>query len=817
MRNRLGVVVAHLRRMAVRQGDGVSSDARLLERFVANRDEAAFEVLVWRHGPMILGVCRRVLRGSADVEDVFHATFLTLVRQARSIAQPDALAGWLYRVAYRTALRARARQAKLAAGPTALDELTANLPDECRPEWDVLQLIDEEMQRLPEKYRRPLVLSYFQGRTNQEIASNMACPIGTVFTRLSRGRELLRRRLARRGVTASAGLFAAALASTANSAPLPSGLVAQTVKIVAAFAVGSSTAAISLAVVSLTNGVCKMMWLTRLAWVGVPALLLALATAGGLRVWGGNAAPQQDRYQAALVVAALPEAEPVAQPQLPQPERKEPRDRPKILEVFPPNGAVNVEPITDIRIRFDRPMDPAAAYLTWEPLRDLTARTGFRLRGDMQYNVESHEFVLPVELVADAKHVVTANSSPGGPVDLADEREHEGFQSVTKIAARDYRWTFHTKKLPTRPGRPALATVVSPKPDTEVPLITSLEVSFDQAMDPTCYGISGHNTSPFDAQPNLMGPPKYDPTKRSFTLLLQLPPNWNGEIKLDGFRDTDGIEAKPLVVKYRTMRAVLAAERRVQIASLGTSVEFRQLLDRIRKARRDLTSVSEEVLFGSVGNHGAGSAWLLSYHLEGTRLRMQGGQQFVGEIDDIMRMPFRIGRDGATCWMLRGQELFKLPAQDFKSINTLFCDAFDAFSDQPASTIIHDHKLEFLGEWTIRGRACYGIRSWDINPERFSSILDWYIDKQTLLPLRVGTTRAGMYHWYDYTHTQINQKIPDAEFRPPALAGVKEGKPEPLTEGYTSRFLNVIDGSNGRMSVRWGMQGPAGQSSSGLN
>src|SRR5262245_34870581 len=131
------------------------TDAELLERFVARREEAAFEVLVWRHGPKVLGVCRRILRHEKDAEDAFQATFLVLVRKAASIGKRQAVGSWLYRVAYRLALRAKALAAKRAARRTRVADVPAAEPAPDPGRAELRPVLDEEVNRLPEKYRAP--------------------------------------------------------------------------------------------------------------------------------------------------------------------------------------------------------------------------------------------------------------------------------------------------------------------------------------------------------------------------------------------------------------------------------------------------------------------------------------------------------------------------------------------------------------------------------------------------------------------------------------------------------------------------------------
>jgi RNA polymerase sigma factor (sigma-70 family) len=285
MKGGLGLLLGHLRRVIARRCDGGLSDAQLLQRFAACRDEAAFEVLVWRHGPMVLGVARRVLHNLSDAEDVLQATFLALVRQAPSISRGGALASWLYRVAYRIALRARQQREKRPVGQLPVEEVPAPQPRE-GPWRDVVPVLDEELQRLPEKYRTPLVLSYLQGLTNREVAEQMGCPIGTVFTRLARGRDLLRKRLIRRGVALPAALLSVGLAQPAAAAPIAVGLVKATVQAARVFAAGAG--ALSPSVAALTEGALPMMWLSRQRIVCATLVLLALAgTGAGLGAFRG--------------------------------------------------------------------------------------------------------------------------------------------------------------------------------------------------------------------------------------------------------------------------------------------------------------------------------------------------------------------------------------------------------------------------------------------------------------------------------------------------------------------------------------------------
>jgi RNA polymerase sigma factor (sigma-70 family) len=257
----LQTLVRQLRRLATRAG-AAPGDAELLRRFVAGHDQAAFELLVWRHGAMVLDLCRRLLRHEQDAEDAFQAAFLALARKAGSLRRPGAVGPWLYRVAYRVALRAAA--GRRAAREVPLAREPAREPDS-GPVWrDLRPVLDEEINRLPEKYRAAFVLCCLEGKTVAEVAQELGCPRGTVGARLSRVRERLRCRLARRGLAPATGLLAAAWAgSTASAAPAPA-LIGCTVEAAATVAAGGAAATVvSARAAALTEGVLHAMFLRK--------------------------------------------------------------------------------------------------------------------------------------------------------------------------------------------------------------------------------------------------------------------------------------------------------------------------------------------------------------------------------------------------------------------------------------------------------------------------------------------------------------------------------------------------------------------------
>jgi RNA polymerase sigma factor (sigma-70 family) len=197
-----------------------------MDRFVRQQDQRAFAALVQRHGPMVLGLCRRLLDHEHDAEDAFQATFLILVRRAGDIENPDLLGSWLYGVAYRTARKARAQAARRREQERQVAFVTVAEEPPVDHAWrDLRSALDDELNRLPEKYRLPLVLCYLEGLTNEEAARRLGWPAGSMSYRLARGREMLRDRMQGRNREAPAGFFALVLAMHPHGGALPGNLV----------------------------------------------------------------------------------------------------------------------------------------------------------------------------------------------------------------------------------------------------------------------------------------------------------------------------------------------------------------------------------------------------------------------------------------------------------------------------------------------------------------------------------------------------------------------------------------------------------------
>ena len=314
-----------------------ATDGELLARFVASRDEhaeVAFEALVRRHGPMVLRVCHQVLGDRHTAEDAFQATFLILARRAGSIRQPELLGNWLHGVALRTAREARMRddRRRRRESPGASSEAEEPVGKAAQPEKELasreeLEALHEEVWRLPERYRIPVVLCDLEGLTHREAAHRLSCPLGTIGVRLRRARERLRIRLTRRGLAPTAGMLGVLLSGEGASAAMPNGLIDATVR--AAMGFGSSPAAASRfvtpSVTTLAERVLRAMAMTRI----MPAVGLAVAIGVALIIWSGG--PRHERVLAAQEPPKLQPSEgaaPEVRPKAPAPEAPRPGSEP---------------------------------------------------------------------------------------------------------------------------------------------------------------------------------------------------------------------------------------------------------------------------------------------------------------------------------------------------------------------------------------------------------------------------------------------------------------------------------------------------------
>jgi RNA polymerase sigma factor (sigma-70 family) len=275
------IVLRQIRKLAAVQYSSQQSDVQLLQQFIAERDETAFTALVQRHGSMVFGVCRSVLHHQQDAEDAFQAAFMVLASKAKAIRKHEAVSSWLHGVAYRLALKARARAnrrqmreqpAHEHGSPSTVDDLTLR---------ELRAILNEELHRLPEKYRTPLLLCYWEGKTRDEAAEHIGVTAEAFKKYLERARNLLKSRLVGRGLVPSAAFFAALFAENGAWAAVSSELTQSTVHAAVAFAAGKgASAGVSAAAAVLAEGAIRAMTITKCVTTILATLLLGSVGTG---------------------------------------------------------------------------------------------------------------------------------------------------------------------------------------------------------------------------------------------------------------------------------------------------------------------------------------------------------------------------------------------------------------------------------------------------------------------------------------------------------------------------------------------------------
>jgi len=532
---------------------------------------------------------------------------------------------------------------------------------------------------------------------------------------------------------------------------------------------------------------------------------------------------------ARLGKAPLP-AKPIAAPTI-RSVRDKPADdevkRPQVIAVSPANGAESVEPVTEIRIQFDQPMDPFKMGLQWD-----RRRGSFHERGVPRYVADRREFVIPVRLAPGRRHHVFVNRR------ISKTRPPEGFQSVEGVDAETFDWWFTTQDEPAAPDAPKPRVVsVSPASGAKVPMVNLVRVRFDQPMDPQRFGWrlpdadSVHKYPP-GTHMELVRHVTYDAEKHEFAMPFTLPPDWTAEMELIGFRSKQGKPADPIPLTYSTGTETFGKALLDRFAQAGKSPELRSIVEKTRQARRNLKSLSERVhhlWYATGGESNAGSVRLRSHW---ARFKMQGDRQFYGDASHLMLGTIIVGSDGEACWRYtgwsrRGRErkrnpeiewaLTTCPFEQMHEKNVRICDPFDSKTPD-VDAVIRDMKLEYAGTASLDGRKCHLVQSWGTTPwargNIFLSVSEWWIDAQSYRPMQLVRHFCGR-HVNRFIYDRVDEAMAASEFRPPAGPKPVQRALSPLGDGYTTRYVSTGDGSRGSMSVSWGKKGPGGKRSGG--
>jgi len=492
------------------------------------------------------------------------------------------------------------------------------------------------------------------------------------------------------------------------------------------------------------------------------------------------------------------------------PIRPDPRvDRPHVVAVWPADDAVDVDPITEIRVRFDRPMEPSVAELAWESSREAC----FRPRGVLRYLPETNEFVLPVALTPGAEHQV---SSKGWL--MSEPLIARKFRSADGIPARRFSWRFRTRDVPVGDDtdRPQIVSI-EPEPGSEAGIFTTVRVRFDRAMMPDRYELVDV-TEPTSPNSTVSVPfsVEYDTQTHSFAIPVLFTPNGKPRIELRDFSSEQGAAIEPVTIEYVTSDQLHLPKQAARIDEAGRSVELRELVGKIHRSRRSLKSLEETIRITSLSVGQPTSFDDIS--MLHTRFAFQGQRQFYAEASEIMRSVelrnYQVGSDGRECWNLLDDQLTTCPYESFHVKNVLVCDPFGSQRFETAQEAIQTLRLEYLGSVEYQGATCHRIRSWRADVSASISwvggLQEWFIDAESLLPVIRDEYGTYYHHRHEYIYHRVNEPIPEAVFQAPAADGIERREPEPLGEGYDRRFLNARDGSDGRMSVRWGRLAPGG-------
>ncbi len=342
----LDVAVRYIRRMAAGQLHNESSDSQLLEDYTARGDQAAFAAIAKRHGPMVLSVCRRVLGHEQDAEDAFQVTFLALARHAAQVRKKEALASWLHGVAYRTAMSAKRAAARRRRHEGRVESMRQTTPCEELTLREIQAMLDEEVQRLPERYRIPFVLCYLEGKSQEEVARALGLKQGTLWSRLNRGRQQLQEHLAKRGIAVPAAILVAGAVSQCAGAAVPVRLLDTTVKAALQYAAGQAVAAglLTSGATTLLQGVTNAMFVSKCKIA--TALLLAVGVIAGAGLLTRQVLAGKNEDPAQQVVPQPPaqdnaKAQPAQAPGSPRSEAAKPEATDKVEvrgRVLDPDG-----------------------------------------------------------------------------------------------------------------------------------------------------------------------------------------------------------------------------------------------------------------------------------------------------------------------------------------------------------------------------------------------------------------------------------------------------------------------------------------------
>jgi hypothetical protein len=500
--------------------------------------------------------------------------------------------------------------------------------------------------------------------------------------------------------------------------------------------------------------------------------------------------------------------------------REEAQDpqRPKVISASPADGA-EIDAVTEIRLRFDRPMDPLSLKLDW-------ASGGFLDCEFADYDEGKHEFIIPVRLLPASSHQVVVNEVALSG-DVSESRKlfsRDGFQSGDHKLAGSFVWRFQTKAdaVHAETAVPGV-TSISPPSASRVPLLCFVEIQFDQPMmSPVAafpHLVAGK--SPLEPQPGLIGGVRLDEDQRRFSLALVLPRGKKVAFALTGFRGANGVPSAPIQVEYQAADERFSSSFQEDVKRAGQDPQLNKLLASMSEKRQQLTSVIERIQTLQLNRENG-----VFKHLRSTSatFKWQRPDRFFADAAGPMLAcdAFSIGFDGTNAWWhyedRKRKTVVVCPAVEMHWKNVSICDSFD-LTHRSVRAAIDELGLSYRGVSRRGDQNCHRVEAWTVQNSGDSNgyLTQWWIDELNYRPVELRQYGDGYEFRSRFLYDAVNEPLLPAAFAAPVSSNLKQEPPEALDAAYTNRFLNVRDGADGQMSVRWGKQGPKGTSSGGLN
>ncbi len=501
--------------------------------------------------------------------------------------------------------------------------------------------------------------------------------------------------------------------------------------------------------------------------------------------------------------------------------KEEGRDptQPKVVAVNPPEGAAGVPAMSELRVRFDRPMNPFSFKLDWE--------AGGAVWCDVpSYNPSTYEFLLPVRLAPGRLHQLVVNRPlvPGKIKDARKRYPGDGFRSSSNGLAGVFAWQFRTAPavVNTNGAMPKVLSI-SPVAGSKVGLLSFVEIQFDQPMAPPDEACPFIPHRDFSEGAGMINAVEYNPAQRTFRVPLLFPPGKSTSFTLAGFRSADGIPVRPIKLDYETGTEEFSKADAARFEAAARDPQLLELLSTLKQKRGQLKSVSERVQTVSMRGH---AGLFTGMRSESAEFRWQAPGQYYGDVSEPMLScsVFRIGSDGENWWSHsqtdRGTHLVVCPVMEMQRRFICIGDPFDLLTLEPETAATQQH-LRYVGLKKQGPDRCALVAAWGVEPfgnsKPFGHLTRWAIDSERGLPAELTEYHDGSLIRLRFTYEKIDQPISRDAFAIPNLGDVVPTRPEPLDAKYNQRFINLKDGSDGHMSVRWGKMGPAGRSSGGLN